>query len=123
MEQTYYNEMKCHFNLRQPKSSRPTKVYCVVYVDGKQLKLSTGLKVYSSQWDKYKQCAIIDNRMNEESKRNNLILNDKIIAMRKQFSEIKLYICNHLETNITLMIKTMNKEESRFVSSNNLKMR
>jgi integrase len=113
MKQTYYNEMQCHFNLRQPKSSRPTKVYCVVYVDGKQLKLSTGLKVYSNQWDKYKQCAIIDNRMNEESKRNNLILNDKIIAMRKQFSEIKLYICNHLETNITLMIKTMNKEEKK----------
>jgi hypothetical protein len=95
MEQTYYNEMKCHFNLRQPKSDKPTKVYCVILIDGKQIKLSTGLKVYSNQWDKYKECAIIDNCMNEENKRNNLLLNYKISSMQDQFNYAKSNICNN----------------------------
>ena len=105
MEQTHYNEMQCHFNLRQPKSDKPTTVYCVVNVDGKQLKISTGLKVYPNQWNN--QCAIIDNICMED-RYNNIILNCKIFSMKKQFLEIKKYISNHLEINKIELIRTMN---------------
>lgn len=54
-KQTFANEMTCHFNLREPKSQRPTNIYCIVCIDGKQMKFPTGVKIYPEQWNKKKQ--------------------------------------------------------------------
>lgn len=45
--QVFINEIvKANFNLRQPKSERPTNIYLIVRINQKQAKLSTGVKVY-----------------------------------------------------------------------------
>ena len=44
--QFFINEIGCKFNLRKPKSEKPTNVYFVARVRNKQIKLSTGVRVY-----------------------------------------------------------------------------
>ena len=47
IHQVFINEIvKANFNLRQPKSERPTNIYLIVRINQKQAKLSTGVKVY-----------------------------------------------------------------------------
>ena len=36
MEQIFIKELKGNFNLRRPKSTKPTPIYYVVYMDGIQ---------------------------------------------------------------------------------------
>ena len=44
--QVFINEIvKANFNLRQPKSERPTNIYLIVHINQKQVKLPTGVKV------------------------------------------------------------------------------
>ena len=50
--QFFAREVVAHFNLRQPKSSKPTPVYMVVRIGKKQLKFSIGCKIYPEQWNK-----------------------------------------------------------------------
>lgn len=47
----FINEIGCNFNLRKPKSEKPTNVYFVARVRNKQIKLSTGVRVYPDQWN------------------------------------------------------------------------
>ena len=54
-KQTFIQEMSCNFNLREPKAHKPTNIYFVVCIEGKQIKFSTGVKVYPEQWNKKKQ--------------------------------------------------------------------
>ena len=42
--QFFINEIGCKFNLRKPKSEKPTNVYFVARVRNKQIKLSTESK-------------------------------------------------------------------------------
>ncbi|MFT0111149.1 hypothetical protein ACMSES_11770 [Bacteroides faecis] len=50
--QVFINEIvKANFNLRQPKSERPTNIYLIVRINQKQAKLSTGVKVYPEHWN------------------------------------------------------------------------
>ena len=53
--QIFFNEVKASFNLRKPKSDKPTNIYLVCRIDKKQVKLSTGVKVYPDQWNTKKQ--------------------------------------------------------------------
>lgn len=48
--QFFINEIGCKFNLRKPKSEKPTNVYFVARVRNKQIKLSTGVRVYPAEW-------------------------------------------------------------------------
>ena len=78
MEQIFLNELKANFNLRKASGNKPTLVYLVVSLNGKQYKLTTGLKVYPSMWDKKHQQAIISRKFSEMDNRNNMIVNAKI---------------------------------------------
>ena len=53
--------MKSSFNLRQYKEDKDTPIYLVCTINGRQEKLSTGLKVRPQFWDKVKQVAIVSN--------------------------------------------------------------
>ena len=87
-QQLFVNEISCNFNLRKPKIvNKPTNVYCVIYVGGKQHYFATGLKVLPSQWDKKKQIAITSNIQSTLDNRNNQILNDKISQLRGYYKE------------------------------------
>lgn len=119
MNQTFFNEIRCKFNLRQPKNEHPTRVFAVISYKGKQTKVSTGLKVYPLQWNKRKQCAVIDYNLSKEDINNNEILNTKIKELKTLFDETKTYLCNHIETNNPLQtiqqrMKSKKKETVQF---------
>ena len=94
-QQIFINEMSATFNLRKPKANKPTNVYLVCRVQGKQVKLSTGIKVYPEHWNKSKQEAYISFRLSELDNRNNEIANNKINELKAYFSEYKKYLCDN----------------------------
>ena len=42
-QQIFINEIQTSFVLRQPKSTKPTNIYLVCRIQGKQVKLATGV--------------------------------------------------------------------------------
>lgn len=95
--QVFINEIGCSFNLRQPKSERPTNVYFVTRIQKKAIKFSLGVKVYPDQWNLKKQQAYISCRLTELDNENNAIVNRQIEKMKLYFSEYKQYLCEHPE--------------------------
>ena len=95
--QFFINEIGCKFNLRKPKSEKPTNVYFVARIRNKQIKLSTGVRVYPDQWNVKKQEAYISCRLTELDNENNTIVNEKIGKLKLYFSEYKQYLCDHPE--------------------------
>lgn len=97
MNQFFINELKCRFNLRRPKSQKPTNVYMVVYLNGKQHYFATGIKVYPSQWNQKKQIAIISNIQSTLDNLNNKGANERIAILKGYFSEYKQYLMNNTD--------------------------
>ena len=93
--QVFINEIGCSFNLRQPKSEKPTNVYFVTRIQKKAIKFSLGVKVYPAQWNPKKQKAYISCRLTELDNENNAIVNRQIEKMKLYFSEYKQYLCEH----------------------------
>ena len=94
--QVFINEIvKASFNLRQPRSKRPTNIYLIVRINQKQAKLSTGVKVYPDQWNIKKQEAYISCRLTESDNINNTICNKKLLELKSQFEEFKRYFCDN----------------------------
>ena len=97
MNQFFINELKCRFNLRRPKSQKPTNVYMVVYLNGKQHYYATGIKVYPSQWNQKKQVAVISNIQSTLDNLNNKEANERIAILKGYFSEYKQYLTNNTD--------------------------
>lgn len=115
-EQVFINEVKCNFNLRQPKSEHPTNIYMVVRINNKQVKLATGVKVYPDHWNVKKQEAYVSVRLTELDNRNNVIANNKLIELKASFIEYKHYLCEHpneLDKGIQLLNKYIYKDTMR----------
>ena len=73
--QIFFYEVQAKFNLREPKSNKPTNIYLVCRIDRKQIRLSTGVKVYPEHWNVKKQEAYISCRLSELDNLNNTIVN------------------------------------------------
>lgn len=118
-KQTFTREIKGHFNLREPKAKKPTAIFFVVSINGKQYKFSTGVKIYPAMWNKKTYSAIISNQQTKQDNRNNKIVNERISEILTKFSDYKLYLCNQ-ETEITdipvrlksIIYKDMAKKET-----------
>lgn len=98
--------MQCNFNLRQPKANKPTNIYLVVYLNNKQVKLSTGVKVYPEHWNIRKQQAYVNARLSELDNNNNTIANDRLSELKDMFLEFKHYLCEHptdIDNSITIL--------------------
>ena len=96
--QYFINEIKQHFNLRNPKGNKPTLVYFVVKINREQIRLSTKCKVYPTHWDNCK--AKEGNLFTLIENNNNRILNEQIDIYNKRFEEYKyLANCGHIEIN------------------------
>lgn len=91
--QHFYNEIKAHFCLRTNKTKKPEMVYLVVHIDGRQYKLSCGVKVYPSQW--HKGMVEESNLISKRDNVNNKIANERLMAVLKSFAEFKEYLCNN----------------------------
>ena len=104
--QIFINQMQCNFNLRQPKANKPTNIYLVVYLNNKQVKLSTGVKVYPEHWNIRKQQAYVNARLSKLDNNNNTIANDRLSELKDMFLEFKHYLCEHptdIENSITIL--------------------
>ena len=75
--QIFITQMQCNFNLRQPKTNRPTNIYLVVYLNNKQVKVSTGVIVYPEHWNIRRQQADVNARLSKLDNNNNTITNDR----------------------------------------------
>lgn len=102
--QVFFREIKAHYNLRTPKSNKPTMVYLVVYINKKQTRISTGYKVYPKQW--YKSKAATGVTLSKSDNANNCILNSKIEEMNIRFEEYKYYLCTGTINHSTESLKS-----------------
>lgn len=93
--QIFINEMQARFNLRKPRSEKPTNLYLVCRINNKQVKLSTGVKIYPAHWNEKRQEAYISVRLSEIDNINNTIVNKKITKLKEYFIEFKHYLCMH----------------------------
>lgn len=112
--QIFFNEVRASFNLRQPKSDRPTNIYLVCRIDKKQVKLSTGVRVYPDQWNTKKQEAYVSPRLTELDNINNAIVNDEINKLKADFIDFKRYICdnpNEIDNSLFLLKKYIYKDK------------
>ena len=109
--QFFPEELRCTFNLRKPNGKKPTNIYMVVRMNGKQYKLTTGLKVYPSQWNKRKELANTSEILNITDNENNIIVNRKISDLKKSFLDFISYLCSHPnEMDIELLKKYIYKD-------------
>jgi len=107
-EQLFFKEVKAHFNLRSRKQSKPTNIYLVVCLNGKQHKFPTGVKVYPDHWNERIGEAITSLRLHEMDLRNNIYTNEVLGEMMDRFNEFKEFICSHPDkiANCEQMLKT-----------------
>ena len=123
-KQLFISEISCNFNLRRPKViNKPTNVYCVVYVGGKQHYFATGLKVLPSQWNKKKQIAEVSNTLTTLDNRNNNILNEKINQLRGYYKEYIEYLCsnpNDTDKLCNFIYKDMKKKDNKQIKATDL---
>lgn len=84
-----------NFNLRSPKrvDGKPTAIFAVVSINGKQTKVPTGLKVYPYEWNKDKQRSRVDYTHTQNSL-NNIVLNAKLNKIEEEWQKLCL---NYLE--------------------------
>jgi len=82
-----FQKKRCNFNLRKQCSDKPQPIYMVVFIDGKQERIATGVKCYPSQWSKRKQVAIISNINTAQDNKNNAICNQRLEEMRGLYKE------------------------------------
>lgn len=111
--QIFFNEVRASFNLRKPKSDRPTNIYLVCRINKKQVKLSTGVRVYPDQWNTKKQEAYVSPRLTELDNINNAIVNDEINKLKADFIDFKRYICdnpNEIDNSLFLLKKYIYKD-------------
>ncbi len=112
--QIFFNEVKASFNLRKPKSDKPTNIYLVCRINKKQVKLSTGVRVYPDQWNTKKQEAYVSPRLTELDNINNAIVNDEINKLKADFVDFKRYICdnpNEIDNSLFLLKKYIYKDK------------
>lgn len=90
----HFFDVSLNYNLRNPKSKRPTIIYAVFRIAGQQYKINIGAKVYPSQWDSRLQMPVIHNISKLDAYNNNIVLG-QINKTRLVFDEAKSYICNN----------------------------
>ena len=95
MEQIFISEMKCSFVLREPNSTKPTRVFMYARINHRQCKLSIGVKVYPSHWNPVRQEALIGRMLTLLENQNNQIVNERIHQLRHVFLEFKHYLCEN----------------------------
>lgn len=99
------NTLTFNFNLRQPNAKRETPLYLVVKVDGKQIKMPTGIKVLPFLWNKKKQECILSPIMSDGERTKTMQNNSVIYGIKTQCYEIINYLCNTNVENIETYIK------------------
>ncbi len=111
-KQFFISSISYHFNLRNPKGEKPTPIYMVVRLYGKQYKFPLGCKVIPSQWNKKKELPFISPYLSKLDNHNNSIVINKISLKKLLIEEILKSICNRptSESDIIQMFNDKIKE-------------
>lgn len=94
MEEQLFLNFGINFNLREPKSNKPTLIYAVVSYRSQQFKVSTNTKVVPTQWDVKRQLCTIGRGLTRLDNRNNLIANQRIKDILVAFTDFKFTLYN-----------------------------
>lgn len=94
-KQIFVQEIRGNFNLRGRKTERPTNIYFVLCIDGKQVKIPTGVKVYPHHWNRRKQLPLISSALSELDNRNNAIALSVLETIKINYQRYKRYLCDH----------------------------
>lgn len=90
-------ELTLNFNLRKPTSKRPTNVYAVVKVCGKQLKIPTTAKINAYLWDSKKQVPMLLNSMSDAERDNAKRVFSIINSFQSAFSDYYCYFYQNFQ--------------------------
>lgn len=96
-ELNYLKELTLNFNLRKPTSKRPTNVYAVVKVCGKQIKIPTTAKINAYLWDSKKQVPMLLNSMSDVERDNAKQVFSIINSFQSAFSEYYCYFYQNFQ--------------------------
>ena len=96
-ELNYLKELTLNFNLRKPTSKRPTNVYAVVKVCGKQIKIPTTCKINAYLWDSKKQLPMLLNSMSDAERDNAKHVFNIINFFQSAFIEYYNYLYHSLQ--------------------------
>lgn len=119
-KQMFVNNIFYHFNLRQVKEEKPTPIYLVVRLNGKQYKYPIGCKVLPSQWSKKMERPIISSYISRLDNKNNSITHKKIQATELQLKEIFNYLCsNPDEENVLEVFNSKLNNKKNMTTKNN----
>ena len=91
-ELNYLKELTLNFNLRKPTSKRPTNVYAVVKVCGKQMKIPTTAKINAYLWDSKKQIPMLLDSMSDAERDNAKHVFSIINSFHSAFIEYYSYL-------------------------------
>lgn len=94
-KQIFVQEISGHFNLRKRNSERPTNLYFVLSIGGKQIKIPTGVRIYPHHWNRRKQQPLITAALSELDNRNNAIVRSIINTIKTNFLRYIEYLCDH----------------------------
>lgn len=95
MQQFFTTEISVNFNLRQTRKNKPTIIYCVICLNGKQHRYNTLVKVLPKQWNRKKQQAVVSPHQSPLEIKNNIICNDRLCFLKKQIEQILLSPLNY----------------------------
>lgn len=93
----YAKGVTLNFNLRKPLSKRPTNLYAVVKLSGKQIKIPTTAKICAYLWNSQKQLPVFSEDMSEVDLSNAMSVSSIIFSFRRAFADFYLYLCNQKE--------------------------
>ena len=96
-ELNYLKELTLNFNLRKPTSKRPTNVYAVVKVCGKQIKIPTTAKINSYLWDSKKQIPMLLDCMSDTERDNAKLVFSIINSFHSAFVEYNIYLYQNFQ--------------------------
>lgn len=94
-KQLFAQEIRGHFNLRKRHSDRPTNIYFVLCIYGKQIKIPTGVRIYPQHWNRKKQTPLISSALTELDNQNNSIVLNTINAIKNNFQRYIAYLCDN----------------------------
>lgn len=100
-KQFFASQISCKFNLRKPKSNKPTNVYCIIRTEDKVYYFATKLKVIPQHWNKKKQLAEVSNFLSALDNQNNSILNARIEQYKERVKEYIDYLCKNPNEEVT----------------------
>lgn len=99
------NKLTFNLNLREPRAQKATPLYLVVKVDGKQIKMPTGIKILPFLWNKRKQQIEVSPQLNEVEREKTMRYNTLIFDLKTQCNKIINYLCIERVANIESYIK------------------